>query len=227
MTARLIQSLCRPMALTVGLMAFSGAAMAGETHSLGGSKLWSAYGGKTDDGRGICGITTVGPTGKRISVQQTSGQNGIDILLRKDSWTIPPNTGVDVSVKFDTGGSFTGRATGDGPQLVMTMSFDQSVPFMRGVRNGSVIEVTFPNGNEPIWAGGLGGSSRAIDLFNSCRATMAPATPTQPYATQPTSTPAPVAAPLPPTQPYAAPPAAPTPGDLPPIPQAPATSTGG
>jgi hypothetical protein len=207
-----------PVAVMACAAAFGGTAMAGETHSLGGAGLWSAYGGTTDDGRSICGITTLGPTGKRISIQQTSGQTGIDVLLRKDSWTIPPNTPLDIAVQFDSGGSFSGRAMGEGPQLVLGMSFAQSVPFMRGVRDGSVIEVTFPNGNEPIWAGGLGGSSRSIDLFNTCRTAMGPATPTQPYA----ASPAPDANPAPPTQPYAAPPAA-TPSGLPPLPPAPGT----
>jgi hypothetical protein len=204
-----------PAAVLVCVAVFSGSAMAGETHSLGGAGLWSAYGGTTDDGRSLCGITTLGQTGKRISIQQTTGQTGIDVVLRKDSWTIPPNTPLDIAVQFDSGGSFSGRAIGDGPQLVLTMSFAQSMPFMRGVRDGSVIEVTFPNGNEPIWAGGLAGSSRSIDLFNRCRASMGPSTPTQPYATSP----APDANV---TQPYAAPPSA-TPSGLPPLPPAPGT----
>ncbi len=229
MTQRVVHATSWSAAMLVCVAGLSSAALAGETHTLGGSGLWSAYGGTADDGRSLCGITTAGPTGKRISVQQTTGQPGIDLVLRKDSWTIPPTTPVDVSVRFDSGGSFTGRATGDGPQLVLTMSFEQSVPFMRGVRDGSVIEVTFPNGNEPVWAGGLGGSSRAIDLFNRCRSAMGPATPTQPYATSP----APNADPGQPTQPFAepaapAPPTAPTPPaptstDLPPLPRAPGT----
>jgi hypothetical protein len=216
-----------PVAVMACAAAFGGTAMAGETHSLGGAGLWSAYGGTTDDGRSICGITTLGPTGKRISIQQTSGQTDIDVLLRKDSWTIPPNTPLDIAVQFDSGGSFSGRAMGEGPQLVLGMSFAQSVPFMRGVRDGSVIEVTFPNGNEPIWAGGLGGSSKAIDLFNRCRSAMVgPATPTQPYATSP----APAGPVSEPTQPFAEPaapappaPPAPTSTDLPPLPRAPGT----
>jgi hypothetical protein len=130
------------------------------------------------------------------------------LALQKDSWAIPPNTPIEMQVQFDRSGAVPAQGVGNGPRVVARMNFEQSVPFMRSLRNGVQIRVYFPNGNEPVWTGGLSGSGRAIDAFNECRANLVPTTPTQPFSSSSPSAPA-NAAPSAPTQPFAAPPAQP------------------
>ena len=98
---------------------------------------------------------------------------------------------------------------GDGRSIHVDIGFDRSVPFMRAMRYGASLQVSFVTGNEPPWHGSLSGSSRAIDAFNSCRASLGGAEMTQPFT------------PSTPTQPYPASPAPPPVGatNLPPIPQ--------
>jgi hypothetical protein len=178
------------------------------------SGLWSAY-SDSGDGRGhLCGIATQGGD-RRIAIEQHAGETGIDIRLTKTSWTIPDGTAVSVRFAFDRRAPTSAPATGAGQTLRVHLTFEQSVPFMRALRFGSVMQVLFPDGNEPPWSGGLAGSGNSITAFNRCRAALNPPEPTQPFPTpaQPAA-PAPVTpapAPVAPTQPFPAPAAPPTP----------------
>jgi hypothetical protein len=175
-----------------------------ETQQLYASGLWSAYGGTAVDNRAVCGITTVGPDGRRIAVQQFAGEAGLDLQLDKPSWSIPDNTPIDLSVQIDRQPVQPAKATGSGTRVAVQLTFDQSVPFMRSVRYGSVLRVYFPGGNEPAWTGGLAGTSNVIDAFNTCRSQLGPITPTQPFQPHPGSPPPG------PTQPFSPPPPAAT-----------------
>jgi hypothetical protein len=237
----------RACIVTIGLLA-APAAMA-QTRDLATSGLWTTYTNAVPGSRPMCGIATVGPDARRISIEQVRGQTGLTLTLQKQTWAIPANTPIDMNVQFDGRAPTAARGIGSGQQVDVSMSFAQSVPFMHALRYGQFMQVTFPSGSEPLWTGGLAGSSRAIDAFNDCRSNLVSAVVTQPYTplsspnvpsngpTQPFSTPLPPLAqpgqmtPTPPAEPPApaatqpmpapVPPAAPGANDLPPIPPAP------
>jgi hypothetical protein len=188
-----------------------------ELRTIANAGLWSTYGGTDDQQRRVCGVVTVGGDGRRIDVAQYSADGGIDLSLQKDSWSIPANTGIDMQLQFDRDGAVPQHGIGDGRRVVAHMDFAQTVPFMRALRNGVQIRVFFPNGNEPVWTGGLSGSGRAIDAFNDCRASLSAGAPTQPYAASPALQ-QPLSSPAEPTQPFAAPASAPQRTGLPPLP---------
>ncbi len=157
-----------------------------DIRQLASSGRWSAYGGTGDDNRPLCGVGTEGAEGRRILIQQYAGDTGIELHLKKDSWDIPPNTPVTLQVQFDGVAPEPMQATGSDHQIVVNMTFDQSVPFMHDLRADRQIRVFFLSGNEPPWTGGLSGSGRAIDAFNTCRGGWVPAGgPTQPFSPAP------------------------------------------
>lgn len=167
--------------------------------------LWSAYGGNGDDGRPLCGITTAGAEGRRIAIEQSAGETAIELRLQKDSWAIPDGTQVELRIQFDTNEPVALLATGSSRHLTASLAFDQSVPVMRGIRAGRIVRVFFPSGSEPPWTGGLLGSGRALDGFNTCRVRLSAPPVTQPFPSPPSGD-----APGP-TQPFA-----PTPQSVPP-----------
>ena len=171
------------------------------TQELYRSGLWSAYRGADERGP-FCGVSTGGVEGRRVAVQQSASESGIAVLLSKSSWAIPDNTPIAVQFRFDGRGEGPSQARGRGQTIAAQLNFEQSVSFMRALRNGRVLQVIFPDGNETIWTGGLSGSGNAINAFNNCRASLAPAEPTQPFRTEPS---APQSPPPQPTQPYARP----------------------
>lgn len=226
--ARAARLLVLPAAALLAMMAPASA----DPRTLATSGLWSAYADTMADNRAVCGIVTVGGDGRRIAIEQADGQSGLTLSLNKDRWAIPGNTGIDLRFQFDLNDQIPARATGAGRTVTVGLTFDQSIPFMRALRSDRQIRVFFPNGNEPAWTGGLGGSSRAIDAFNDCRARLGPSTPTQPFSPPLGAVPAPM--PSVPTQPFSgnaapvlpdasSPALAPTgsPTDLPPLPLAP------
>ena len=173
-----------------------------QTQELYRSGLWSAYRGADERGP-FCGVATGGADGgRRVAVQQSASESGLSVLLSKAGWAIPDNTPIAVQFRFDERAEPTGQATGRGQTIALPLNFDQSVSFMRALRNGRVLQVIFPDGSETMWTGGLSGSGNAINAFNSCRASLAPAEPTQPFRSQPSQPPA---QPTQPTQPYGQP----------------------
>jgi hypothetical protein len=238
MTIGLLSRACMP-GLALAFVAATAPAMQAkaDTAVIATFGLWSAYGGTSADNRSVCGVTTVGGDGRRINVQQYAGDNGLEFSLQKQSWAIPANTPVNLRIQFDQDQQVPSSAVGNGNQVGFRMEFDQSVPFMRALRNDRQIRVFFLSGNEPVWTGGLAGSGRAIDSFNDCRARLVSG-PTQPYAgvSQPVAPPPPVSnsqpfgAPALPLAPGAPTPATPTPiappadSALPPLPQAGSTT---
>lgn len=190
---------CRTLISAATLTGMMVAASA-DPRPLGSSGLWSAYADTTVDNRALCGMVTVGGDGRRIAIEQAAGQSGLTLALNKNGWVIPANTDIDLRFQFDLNQQIPARATGAGSAVTVGLTFDQSIPFMRALRSDRQIRVFFPNGNEPVWTGGLAGSSRSIDAFNDCRASLGPSQPTQPFSSPVGSSPAPVTSA--PTQPF-------------------------
>jgi hypothetical protein len=159
-----------------------------DIHQLEVSGRWQAYSGAREDNRALCGIGTEGAETRRILIEQHTGETGLELLLRKDSWEIPANTPIVLQVQVDGGTAMPFQATGSDHQVTVDMTFDETVPLMRGIRAGRQILISFPSGNETPWTGGLSGSARAINAFNKCRNDLGPAqttAPTQPFEPPP------------------------------------------
>ena len=158
-----------------------------EMRSLATSGHWTAYGGTGDDNRALCGLRTDGAEARRIAIQQYAGGTGLELWLTKDSWAIPANTQVDIQFQFDAAPPIPMQAAGMDHTLVVGLTLEQSIPFMRGVRAGRQIRVLFQSGTELPWVGGLNGSARIINAFNACRGGLAPAVASQPFVVPPPS----------------------------------------
>jgi hypothetical protein len=201
------------LVLAAGFTTDARAAMT-QTYSAG---QWAAFSGTGADNQPVCDMATTGADGRRITIQQNTGETGLQMLLAKPSWNIPAGTAIDVAVQIDRNATSALHGIGKGSEVNVELTFGQAVPLMRMIRSGQVVRVFFPGGDEPMWSGGLSGTSAVMAAFNDCRSSMAPAAAaaaTQPYQPAPNA-PAPAA-----SQPYA--PAAPSPAPAAPAPAAPA-----
>lgn len=176
------------------------------------SGQWSAFSGTLDGNHPVCAMSTTGPDGRRIAIQQNAGETGLHMLLDKSSWNIPRGTPINVALQIDQNATMALQGKGNGSEVNVDLPFDQAVPMMRELRKGLQLRLFFPGGNEPMWHGGLAGTAAVMNAFNDCRAGLVAAAsgPTQPYA-------APAG---PPSQPYT--PAPGTPGSGKPAPGNPA-----
>lgn len=164
---------------------------------------WSAFSGTLADNQPVCAMSTTGAEGRRIAIQQNTGETGLHLLLDKASWAIPADTPIDIALQIDHNPTVALHGTGKGSEVDIELPFEQAVPVMRQLRRGAQIRVFFPGGNEAMWSGGLSGTSAVMNAFNDCRAGLmaAQAPATQPYASPPAA----------PTQPFT-PDTSPTPG---------------
>jgi len=218
----------RILPTALALAAITAYPAAAEMRTLVTAGLWSAFGGTVENQPPVCGITTQGGDGRHITIAQSAGETGLTFSLDKPSWTIPAATALDIAVQFDHNPPLLLASSGAAQRVWVALPFEQTVGFMRAFRRGVQIQVTFPKGNEPAWTGGLSGSGRAIDAFNTCRQGLtASAVPTQPVlpaagTVAPPTQPVTVSQPVPPVPgpPIAATPAI-VPGAAPPIPPAP------
>ncbi len=172
--------------IVVPLLLAAGAAVAhARVKQIFASGQWSAYGGTTVGNTQVCGIEAAGPGGGRVMIQQETGQTGLNLILQKGSWSIPGNTAIDLAFLFDGQSRFPAHATGAGDVVTVAMAFQQTVPFMRAVRQDGQMVISFLNGNEPPWPISLLGSGAVLNAFDDCRAGLASSTPTQPFTPAP------------------------------------------
>jgi len=168
------------IATMIGGLAITTPARA-ELRTLFESGLWSTYGGTDETQRNVCGIATAGADGRRIAIQQYAGETDLELVLEKPTWVIPENTPIDVMVQIDGYSWRPDRSVGTGNRVRTRIPFGTSIEFMRAIRAGQVVRVTFHSGTEPAWTGGLRGSSAAMNVLNECRAAFPPPAPTQPF----------------------------------------------
>jgi hypothetical protein len=146
-----------------------GSSATAQTRPLGGSGVWSAYGGLTEGGRQVCGMHVFGSEQRDLHIKWFSGNNHLTIQAFKPSWNIPQGTRMPLVIGID------GRVGWNVPEafgvgalvewIVSRQTFDE---FVAAFRLGNTLTVSFPGGSEPPWVASLRGSLATFELFAAC-----------------------------------------------------------
>jgi hypothetical protein len=179
------------------LAAFAGPATADMTVYYRAGR-WDAFSGPGGDGKMVCGIGSTNPTdSSNFSVRFTIGGDSVLFQARKPSWSIPSGTQIPVVMQIGLDAPWTAQATGDGQEVQWSLDRTAMQTFDAQFRLASSMTISFPSGNEPPWAVGLGGSTAISNAFGRCvtaltqRSQEAATAPTQPFGqttpTQPTA----------------------------------------
>ena len=164
----------KPFAFAVGAFALSliaGSATA-EVKTFARVGAWEAFGGTTDDGTAVCGVSTQGD-GKYIGVKYYKGDTSLTIQLSNETWKVTDGTKVQVTMKFDRQSPWKARANsfhmsdGDGA-LQFEIDEDQLVRWMREFRASNQLIIGFPNDNVDDWQASLRGTSAIADEMSDC-----------------------------------------------------------
>jgi len=133
---------------------------------------WRAFGGKCDDGRQKCGISTSG-SGKYFSLDFFNGDNTLTVQLGSADWRV--NNGEKIPVTMQIDGEPPWRATGTGMHfsdgdagLWFEINRNQIDRFMDEFRGGDQLIVRFPDSDVTDWRASLAGSNRVSDSFSRC-----------------------------------------------------------
>ena len=160
-------------AATVGLVAmFTTVSARAEVKTFARAGVWEAFGGTSNDGQGLCGVSTRGG-GKWIGVKYYKGDETITIQLSNESWTVTDKDKVSVVMKFDDESPWRASATAfhmsDGDAaLEFSIKEDQMNIFMREFRQSDSLIIRFPDSKVEDWRANLAGTSRVADAMSEC-----------------------------------------------------------
>ena len=212
----------RAVVLMLAFVALPGVALA-QTQTLATAGAWRTYGGTSNNGTPVCGMSTQDrDSGRELHVKFFRGSQYLAVQMFKASWRIPNSARMQVVIQIDAtprmqaGAVPVQEANGRGLQWNIGQATLRD--FLVRFREGSRMTVSFPSGSEPSWVTYLSGTAEVLRAFSDCvrRAggdTGAEGGPTQPFGgdpprpepTQPFGT-APQPAPQPvPTQPFGTP----------------------
>ena len=136
------------------------------------SGAWRAFGGKCDDGRQKCGVSTIG-AGKYFSIDYFDGDNTLTVQLGSSDWQVNNGDKTRVTMQIDSEPPW--RATGTGMHfsdgdagLWFEIDRDQLDRFMGEFRGGGQLILRFPDSDVSDWRANLSGTSRVSDSFVRC-----------------------------------------------------------
>lgn len=143
-----------------------------DTQVLARAGAWEAFGGTTDGGRPLCGVSSSG-SGKYIGVKYFSGADTLTIQLGNDRWSLKNDIKVRVQLQFDNAVPWSGNATGmhfsDGDAgLEFNIDRNQLGQFMGEFRDSNAMAVGFPNENVSDWYASLEGTDAVSTAFARC-----------------------------------------------------------
>jgi hypothetical protein len=134
---------------------------------------WEAFGGTTDDGKRLCGISTSGE-GSWLGVKYFKGDNGFTIQLSSTDWTVKDGEQVKVVMRFDRLSPWAGAATGfhmsDGDAaLELEVPADKLALWLREFRQSNTLLVEFPEAPDvEDWKVDLAGTTAITDRMIAC-----------------------------------------------------------
>jgi hypothetical protein len=163
----------RFMALAATLTLGAGGALT-QTRTIGTFGAWEAFGGTTNDGRPVCGVSTSWQDGRYFGIKYWQGREYFTVQLIKPSWQIPAGTRIPLSLQFDQQDPWTATASGfpatstAGAFVEFTVPFSRLDNFLREFRLASGAVMSFRAGNEPAWRLTLSGSNAASQTMDDC-----------------------------------------------------------
>ena len=157
-------------ALAAGLAA---AAARADTDTLAKAGGWEAFGGTTNEGRLVCGIST-SPPKRYFGLKQFAGNDYFTIQIGDQAWTITDKSKYGVSMRFDSNPVWTASATGmhfnDGdPGIELTVRRESLAKFNREFGSSRTMRLQYTNGMDD-WSVDLAAVRSVSGKFRECNA---------------------------------------------------------
>lgn len=143
-----------------------------ETTTYARSGPWSAFGGRADDGRKICGIYATGG-GRYFTMKYLKGNHNLTLQLSKTNWRVTDGESVAVKLTIDEEDPWEASATGfhfnDGDSgLELAVSIKSLGKWLREFSDGNAMAVEFPDSDISGWSVDLRGTADIVQSFAQC-----------------------------------------------------------
>jgi len=163
--------------LTAGVAAVAAVLLAApavdaKTEILARSGSWAAFGGTTESGEPVCGLSAE-PAGKYFGLKQFGGDNTFTIQLGAKGFPAEPKERIPVTLRFDNNPAWRATATGmrfsDGDTgLEISVKRDEIDRFFQEFRQSSVMRIKFDKSGAADWVLGLEGTMALGNAFLKC-----------------------------------------------------------
>jgi hypothetical protein len=159
------------IATLAALLAASPLAQA-DTHALASSGSWRAFGGTTNSGRPVCGVS-MNVEDRYFGVKYFSGEPTFTIQMGTGAWTVSNGEKIAVRMTFDTQSPWNASGTGmhfsDGDAGVeFDIQQGQLDAFLREFRGSARLRLEFPNRGVADWQLALAGVSVVSEAMQDC-----------------------------------------------------------
>lgn len=185
-------------------LCLGGTAVHADMKPVSHSGYWTSDAGTNDHGYPMCMVSSYGYAndGSVISIMikyDTEHPDWMAYQLFKQSWHIPANQRVRVALKVDNapGRVFTGTQWARSDMIDFEIQLgaldpqtgEQEITYIANLlREGRLLRISFPDGNENDWGANLTGANQALNTMTGCisylaeRAGQGSQSATQPYA---------------------------------------------
>ena len=143
-----------------------------EVVTLSRAGAWQAFGGRSNDGKMMCGMSTRG-SGKWFGVKYFKGDRGFTVQLSNNSWKLNKGAKIKTTMRFDRESPWSATATGfhmsDGDAaLEFEVPIDKLRLWLSEFRGASTLIVGFPNNNVTDWRVDLRGTTAVSNTMVAC-----------------------------------------------------------
>ena len=169
------ESLVKRMGLTAvaasfGLLASSMAF--GETKTLATAGQWEAFGGTSNDGTALCGISISGK-GLFFSLKVYKGDDEMTVQLGSSNWKIKDGAKQKLAMRFDKETPWNATATGfhfsDGDAgLEFVVKLKNLETFITEFAQGNKLRINFEGTDVDSWSADLTGTAAVTVAFADC-----------------------------------------------------------
>ena len=146
-----------------------------ETATLAQSGIWEAFGGSTESGRPVCGISAE-PGGRYFGLKLFAGNDTFTIQMGTSEWQLKDDAEVELTMLYDANPGW--RATGtvihfsDGDAgLEFRIKREELERFQREFRTSRQLQIQFTDGL-PDWNLSLDGAGELDGAFQTCIKTL-------------------------------------------------------
>ncbi len=134
---------------------------------------WEAFGGRTNDGKRVCGISTSGDD-MWLGVKYFAGDDGFTVQLSSSDWKVKDGEKVKITMRFDRLSPWSGAGTGfhmsDGDAaLELEIPANKLTLWLREFRQSNTLMVEFPEAPDvEDWKVNLSGTTAITDRMIAC-----------------------------------------------------------
>ncbi|HZT88398.1 MAG TPA: hypothetical protein VFA12_10545 [Stellaceae bacterium] len=142
------------------------------TTTIARAGLWDAFGGTSNNGTRVCGVSTSWTDNREFLLKYYRGDNTFTVQLVSPHWSVNSGDKYRVAMQIDANASWSGLAVGahvgNSGMLQFEINRNQLSRFIEQFRHGDILYLSFPGTGARDWTASLEGTNAVTTSFANC-----------------------------------------------------------